>query len=501
MIKVVSVENMRKSDANTITNGTPSRELMERAGNAIFNAAEWNAPVAIVCGIGNNAGDGFVVAELLYNAKIECKLFLLSDKFSDDGQYFFERCKAAGVAVANGIDELALDGYNTILDCIFGTGFHGEITKPYSTAIAKINAARTQGAYVISADINSGISGDSGLDNECCVHSDLTVSIGCYKSGHFLNSAKDVMKKKINCDIGIEPVDEPAYLIEASDISRLFERPVNNTNKGDYGYVALIGGSLEYSGAAKLANLSLSALRAGAGVAKLAVPRRISNAVLPYLLESTLFELDDVDGSYSYSHTTTARLLNRTRAAAVGMGMGRSPEIKRLLEYLLCEYSGRAIIDADGLNMLAEMDKKYFKNASCRLILTPHPKEFERLSGVSIDEFSGDLISAAKNYASSTGAILLLKGTTTIVTDGKTVYLIDRGSNGMATAGSGDVLSGILTGICGYVSDDDLLLGVAAGAYLNGLAGELAARDIPSASMIAGDTVKHIAEAVKNILA
>ena len=208
-----------------------------------------------------------------------------------------------------------------------------------------------------------------------------------------------------------------------------------------------------------------------------------------------------MDGSYSFSHTNVERLLNRTRAAAVGMGMGRSEEIKRLLEYLLCEYSGRVIIDADGLNMLSEMDRKYFKNASCRMILTPHPKEFERLSGIKIEEFSKDPIRAAKEYAAGIGAILLLKGTTTIITDGTTVYLVDSGSNGMATAGSGDVLSGILAGICGYVSDEDLLLGVAAGAYLNGLAGELAARDIPPVSMISGDTVKHIPEAVRTILA
>ena len=501
MIKVISVDNMRKSDAHTIESAVPSQELMARAGKAIFDAAEWKPPVAIVCGAGNNAGDGFVVAGLLHDAGIDCTIFLLSDKFSEDGRYYFELCEKAGIDIRRGIDELKPEGFGSVLDCIFGTGFRGEVSEPYRTAIERINAS---GAYVVSADINSGLGGDSGLASEgntLCVRSDLTVSIGCYKSGLVLGSAKDVIKNKVNCDIGIEPLDPPAGLIEAADIKRLFERPLNNTNKGDYGYVALIGGSLEYSGAAKLANLSLSALRAGAGVAKLAVPRRISNAVLPYLLESTLYELDDVDGSYSFSHTNIERLLNRTRAAAVGMGMGRSEEIKRLLEYLLCEYSGRVIIDADGLNMLSEMDRKYFKNASCRMILTPHPKEFERLSGIKIEEFSKDPIRAAKEYAASIGAILLLKGTTTIITDGTTVYLVDRGSNGMATAGSGDVLSGILAGICGYVSDEDLLLGVAAGAYLNGLAGELAARDIPPVSMISGDTVKHIPEAVRTILA
>lgn len=496
MIKVVSVDNMRKSDAYTAAHSATMRELMQRAGKAIFDAVDWRAPVAIVCGTGNNAGDGFIVAELLHSADIACEVFLLSDKFSDDGKYFYERCAALGIKMNRGLDELALDGFNTVVDCIFGTGFRGEVREPYLTAIERINSS---GAYIVSADINSGLGGDSGL-GKVCVHSDLTVSLGCYKSGLFLNSAKDVIKSKVNCDIGIELLDEPAYLIEADDIRHLFDNRLNNSNKGDYGYVALIGGSRQFSGAAKLANIALAALRSGAGVAKLAVPEHIVDAVLPYVLESTLFPLDEENGSYCFRHSTTQNLMYHTASAAIGMGMGRSSEVKRLLEYLLCEYSGNLIVDADGLNVLSGMDKNLFKNASCRLILTPHPKEFERLCGEKFEEFRGDLIASAKKYAASTGAILLLKGATTIVTDGTTTYLVDRGCAGMATAGSGDVLSGILAGICGYVGDDELLLGVAAGAYIAGLAGEIASRDIPAVSMLASDTVKALPQAIKEVI-
>ena len=497
MIKVVSVDNMRKSDAYTAEHFTTMRGLIERAGKAIFETVEWRPPVAVVCGIGNNAGDGFRVAELLHEANIPCELFLLSDRFTVDGQYFYERCEKLGITIHRGLDEFKLDGFATMLDCIFGTGFKGEVEDPVRTAIERINSSD---AYVVSADINSGLGPDSGL-GKTCVHSDLTVSLGCFKSGHFLNSAKDIIKDKVNCDIGIEPLDEPAYLIEKTDIRRLFEHRPHNSNKGDYGTVALIGGSKQYSGAAKLANLSLAALRSGAGIAKLAVPESIVDAVLPYVLESTLFPLDEVNGAYSFSYSTAENLMHRTSAAAIGMGMGRSREVKRLLEYLLCEYSGHLVVDADGLNVLSQLDKNRFKNSSCRLILTPHPKEFERLCGEKFEEFRGDLIASAQKYAASSGAILLLKGATSIITDGKTTYLVDRGCPGMATAGSGDVLSGILAGICGWVDDDDLLLGVAAGAYIAGLAGEIAARDIPNVSMIASDTVKAIPQAVNEILA
>ena len=496
MINVTSVENMKKSDAKACE-VLPPVELMERAAKGIFNAMEsegFKAPVAVVCGIGNNAGDGFALAELLSDAGIDCTIFLLSDRFSESGKYYFERCEKKCVKLSKEID---FSGFSTIVDCIFGIGLHGEVGEPYKSAIEAINSS---GAYVVSADINSGLGGDSGLPLGVAVKSDLTVSIGSFKSGHFLNSAKDLIGKKINIDIGIDLRDQPAKLIEAGDIARLFVRERNDANKGDFGYVSLIGGSKDYSGAAKLANLALSALRTGAGVSKLAVPRSIANAVLPYLLESTLFPLDDFDGQYSFSHATTERLLRNTRAAAVGMGMGRSIEVRRLLQYMICEYQGRLVVDADGLNELSEISLMSFKNSSCRLILTPHPKEFERLSGVKIEDFKQDLISAAKDYANKMGVILLLKGPTTVVTDGETVYLIDRGCVGMSTAGSGDVLSGILAGICGFVKDEDLLLGVAAGAYLNGLAGELALAEIPAASMLSSDTVAHIPAAMAEII-
>lgn len=497
MKNVVSVENMRKSDAKT-TETTPAVELMERAAKGIFEAMKSEgikAPVAVVCGIGNNAGDGFALAELLLDAAIDCTVFLLSDKFSDSGKYYFDRCREKGVKVS---EELKLEGFGTVVDCIFGVGLHGNIGEPYRSAIKKINSS---GAYIVSADINSGLGGDSGLPTDgIAVKSDLTVSVGSFKSGHFLNSAKDFIVRKVNVDIGIELLEEPAKLIEAKDIAGLFAREKNDANKGDFGYVALVGGSTDYSGAAKLANLSLSALRAGAGVSKLAVPRSIANSVMPYLLESTLFLLDDIDGQYSFSHNTTEKLLRNTKAAAIGMGMGRSAEVRRLLQYALCEYSGRLVVDADGLNELSELSLPSFKNSSCRLILTPHPKEFERLSGKKIADFKEDIISAAKEYAKTSGAILLLKGPTTVVTDGETVYLVDRGTVGMSTAGSGDVLSGILAGICGYVKDEELLLGVAAGAYLNGLAGELAAGEIPAASMLSSDTAAHIPAAMAEII-
>lgn len=194
----VSTEVMRESDRWTIEHLVPSKELMERAGKAIFEQVKWQAPVGIICGKGNNAGDGFVVASLLKDQGIDCEIVLLfENSFSDDGRYFYEKCIEKGIrATTRG----NYGDYKTILDCIFGTGFKGEVKEPAKTAIEKINSS---GAYVVSADINSGLNGDTGLGN-LYVKSDLTVSIGTYKYGHFLGCAKDAMKDKVNCDIGIK---------------------------------------------------------------------------------------------------------------------------------------------------------------------------------------------------------------------------------------------------------------------------------------------------------
>ena len=206
MATCVSTEVMRNSDRWTIENLVPSKELMARAGKAIFEQAEWKAPVGIICGKGNNAGDGFVVAGLLKDHGIDCEIVLLyEDSFSEDGRYFYDKCLEKGIPV---VKEGHYQDYNTILDAIFGTGFKGEVREPAKSAIENINSS---GAYVVCADINSGLNGDTGL-GDLYVISDLTVSIGTYKYGHFLGNADKAMKRRVNCDIGIKIIGETKEL-------------------------------------------------------------------------------------------------------------------------------------------------------------------------------------------------------------------------------------------------------------------------------------------------
>lgn len=204
MEKVISVETMRQSDAYTIENYVSSKSLMYRAGVGVFESCDWQGSVAIVCGSGNNAGDGYVLALLLKEINVPVTLFLIKEKFSDDGRYYFDKCIKAEIPYILWDENTSFDGYKTVVDCIFGTGFKGNVRGLAGAIIDKINDFKGK---VISVDINSGLNGDNGMSQKC-VKSDITVSIGYLKPGLLINDAPKYIGELKNCDIGIELVGE-----------------------------------------------------------------------------------------------------------------------------------------------------------------------------------------------------------------------------------------------------------------------------------------------------
>lgn len=495
MIRVVSTDSMRISDAKTQADGTSGRELMFRAGKAIYDLLEKRGKTAVLCGSGNNAGDGFVVAYLLAENGYKCKIFLCSDRFSADGRYYFERCKEKGVPYVFCNGEEDFSSYAVVVDCLLGTGFKGELSGIYAEVVKKINESAS---YVVSADINSGLNGDGGT-GDICVKSDLTVSIGFPKTGHFAGRAKDVIGRLVNVDIGIKLYGDAYNLLEKEDVKKVFPERKNYSHKGTYGYVGLIGGCTRYSGAPRLAMHAAAAMRAGAGVVRLAVPESIKSAFFKEVTEATLFFLPDDGEGLVFDESTLEEFLKGLTSVTIGMGLGNGKDNLRILNYILHNFKGTVIVDADGLNAISR-DLGVLKGRTCKnLIFTPHVKEFSRLSGYSAEEILAAPVEKAKEFASRYDVTVLLKGTATVVTDGKEVYLVDRGCPGMATAGSGDVLSGILAGISGYNDPFDAEK-VACGAFLNGFAGETAQRKINPVSMTASDTVNALADAVSEIL-
>ena len=495
MRDVVSVKLMRDSDMATINGGISGIELMHRAAMGVYNSVTWHKKIAIVCGDSNNAGDGYALALILKDNGYNPHIITLGSKLSPDGEYYLNLCKNREISTLP-LGKCDLSAYEIIVDCIFGTGFRSVPTGIYADAINKINSS---GAYVVSVDINSGLNGDSGLTT-LAVKSDLTVSIGTVKGGLVLGMARDYAKRVVNCNIGIEIIDTPYHLIEENDVKSVLKERKSFSNKGDFGYVALIGGCMEYSGAIKLANLALSSLKTGAGVAKLATARSIYPSVSPYLVESTFYPLSDRGGNIIFKRKEIDSLLRGVRAVAIGMGIGNSKNVHKILVHILKNYDITVIIDADGLNSLAKYGMNILKETKCNVILTPHPKEMERLSGVKVTDILSDPINIAKRFASEYNITLLLKGSATVVTDGKDVYISDRGCSGMATAGSGDVLSGVILGVCAQNNiKEETPLNVVSAAFINGMAGEIAQMKSNEISMTALDTVNSIAEAISKI--
>lgn len=512
MKKILSVDNMRKSDAHCIATKVPSKELMLRAAKAIYNevlelldTGQCKAPIGIICGYGNNAGDGYALASLLFGRGIEVEVILLGAKFSEDGKYYFDHCLNCGLPILKfGEDISNLSSYPCLIDCIFGTGFKGEVRGAAEEAIRAMNKS---GAYVISVDMNSGLNGDSGMvtseDKTLAVTSDLTLSIGDFKPGHFLNMAKDLIKKKKNLDIGIRPVSEPYYLFEIEDLSKAFLLRKNLSNKSTYGYVGLIGGSAKYQGAIKLAALSNAAMRSGAGVVRIGLPRTLYPHIAPNVLEGTIFPLSDEDGELIFVTSELDELIHNCKTLAFGMGIGLSKGARETLHYLLQNYDKTLIIDADGLTLLSELDKEEIKKARCNLVLSPHNKEFSRLSGLDIEDILAHPIERVKAYLRSIeepekarSRVLILKGPSTIISDTELTYIVDAGCPGMATAGSGDVLSGVLSALC--VNSKNLAFSAAASCFICGKAGERAEEKVGPVSLIASDTVKEIAPIIKS---
>ena len=289
-------------------------------------------------------------------------------------------------------------------------------------------------------------------------------------------------------------IDVNTYEIDNNDVKGLLRKRDKDSNKGDFGKAGIYGGSIEYSGALKLSYLSLNALRSGCGISRVLVKEEVLPLLGPNILEQTLCILP------SYSDDFYDKLKDAIKdldSLAFGMGLGNDEHLEDVLEFLIRNYTGNLIIDADGLNTLSKMDLDILKNKKCNILLTPHLKEFSRLCRKDIEEIKKDSLNLVKEFASTYKVTILLKGHTTIISDGKDIYLIKTGTPGMATAGSGDVLSGILGGLLAYLPFN--LLTIALGVLINGIAGIEAEKKNTDISMIASDTINNISNAINFI--
>jgi hydroxyethylthiazole kinase-like uncharacterized protein yjeF len=511
-MKIVTAAEMRETDRATSERfGVPSLTLMENAGTAVAQFVSSYYPsakcIGVICGKGNNGGDGFVAARKLHEAGREVRLLLLADatELRGDAKEMFGRLRTAPVTVRSsqelhGGDARAVFNSEILIDAILGTGFRPPVSGLYAEAIAMMNAAA---ASVVAVDIPSGADADvMGEQTGAVARADAIVTFTAPRKAHVfgrLTSGPTVIAPIGSPDEAIVS-SLPLNLITARDIASLIgPRPVDS-NKGLYGHVLVIGGSVGKAGAAAMAGMA--ALRAGAGLSTVATPKSVLATVAGFHPETMTEPLEETkEGSIS------ARGLNRVMALAkgksvlaVGPGISRVAETSRFVRAFIAKAPAPLVLDADGLN--AFEGRTIALNGKGRtLVLTPHPGEMARWVGCTVPEVQRDRLNVARTFAREHELIVVLKGTRTLVAapDG-TVWVNTTGNPGMATGGTGDILTGMVAGLMAQ-NPDRTLEAVIAAVYLHGLAGDVARESMGEHSLVATDLLKALPEAFRRVQA
>lgn len=506
-IPVVTAAQMREMDRVTIEEiGVPGVVLMEVAGRGATEVVESLAPglfswrVAILCGAGNNGGDGYVMARHLRLRGAEVQVFMLAprERIRGDALVNLDAAEKLDVpfawlddAVPGDLAEQLAD-YDCVVDALLGTGLSSDVRGRYREVIEAINAART---LTVAVDIPSGLSADTGHPLGVAVEADATVTFGYPKIGVVTHPGVEHTGDVHIVDIGIPPdlvsrLDVRCGVLEERDVAGLLPVRLLGGHKGTYGHLLLVAGSPGKTGAAVLS--ARGAARAGAGLVTVAVPGDAQAVVAAQSLE-TMTESYGPDSGDLDPREATERLVAMTRgkqAVAVGPGIPTGDAMLEVLRELLADVRVPVVLDADGLNLVARKPQ-LLEQVSAPLVITPHPGEMARLLGVSTAEVQADRLETARTAAARFGAYVALKGARTVLAapDGGAV-INPTGNPGMGSGGMGDVLTGLLGGLLaqGVEPFDALQLAV----YLHGLAGDRAAEETGRHALVAGDLLEHL---------
>lgn len=489
MVKLVSMLAAKRADEETIASGVSSVELMNRVASGVLeNVMPIEGRSLIVSGKGGNGGDGYAMYLLMREKGLTVDIVDFGES-NHEGTATLRKMCADEIKLFD--DLMDFSEYDTIFDCIFGIGLSRAPQGDIRTAIRKINSAN---ARVISVDIASGLTSDGGVALGDAVQADVTISVQNLKEGCFLNDGLDCSGDVGALDVGIKEAEADAYLILEEDVLPLFPPLKRNVHKGTLGKLSIIAGSDSYSGAAVLAELGATAFALGDGLVKLCVPDIILYPVMNKITECTLFSCPSVDGRIAYDEEILDKAILGANAVLYGNGADISDEGRKILRYLIKNVSVPLVLDADGINMLSE-DPDLLRNRRGVTVLTPHPREMSRLMNLPTEEILSDPVSYAKEFAARYRVVVALKGASTVVSDGKTAVISTSGTPGMAKGGSGDLLAGAIAAL--LAGGRDPMLSAYGAAYVLGLAGEGAAREMGEYSSLPTDTHRHISSVVK----
>jgi NAD(P)H-hydrate epimerase len=500
--RVVRAQEMRRYEQERFADGRASSLVwMERAAqglDALLQARYTNQSVLVVCGGGNNGGDGFALLRLLLQRGVRCQGVLLADteRRTGDAKTNYLRALECGVQFLDALSDALLAQCDVVVDAIFGTGLSRPVAGKYTDAIALINAS---GKPVVAVDIPSGVDATSGEILGSAIRARETVTFAFHKRGQLLLPGRGCCGEVIVHPLSDEPHDldetdalEDVYLFVREDAARLLPKRPIDSHKGKNGRALLCVGSGCYTGAALLS--AAACLRAGAGLTSVAVPGAVKTAfsALPEAMAVALNEGADWDDT---ACERAIALLPQKNAVCIGCGAGAG-NILPLIEAALSTKTP-AVLDADALNRLAQspaMLSLLHENA----ILTPHPAEMARLSGEPVSRILSDPIGMAGMYAKKWKCIVLLKGATTCISDGNAVRLNTTGNAGLAKGGSGDVLAGLITGLLAQGLSP--LDAASCGAYLLGASADVALELLKERMLLARDVIGAIEQTVEGLI-
>ncbi len=510
-MKLTTAAEMREIDrASTQKFGVPSLTLMENAGSAVAQFILQNyrdlARIAVVCGKGNNGGDGFVVARELHRAGRVVEVLLLASpaELKGDAAAMFERLPVRPVVVQTSAELQAetsrsLANCGLIVDALLGTGFKPPVKGLYAEAIAAINSA---GKPVVAVDIPSGADSDAltAQAGEGIARADAMVTFTAPRPAH-------VYGELTRGPVVVAPIGSPDAAIESKlnlevstprDMAAFLAPRPRDSNKGMYGHVLVVGGSLGKSGAAAMAGMA--ALRAGAGLVTVATAKSALPNVAGFAAELMTEPLAETDagsiGMAAVKSGAFAKLAASMTVVAIGPGIGRHPETVEFVRAAVSGINCPLVIDADGLNAF-DGKKELLDGSKRALVLTPHPGEMSRLAGISTKAVQADRLNVARTFAREHKLVLVLKGNLTVIAlpDG-TAWVNPTGNPGMATGGTGDILTGMTAGILAQMPNDVARAAIAA-VYLHGLAGDVAAESMGEHSLVATDLLAGLPQAFR----